>query len=162
MAAFLKQFAPNRWAAMERMPEAEGYRKAAMAFAAARWRHLQYLQDEDPQLYEIKVRQLIAEDKIFGLLAGTRTPQERVHLRKQVRELAADIVKQALAERERRIARLRQELKAEEDRLEADRSAVDALVEKRTDTFIAEGPTPYRPDFAGHRPRRDSATRPAE
>jgi len=156
--AFMKQFAPNRWAAMEAMRDG-GDRAGAMVFALARWRHLQFLREEDQELYDIKVRQLVAEDAIFGLLASTRTPADRVPLRKDIREKAADLVRLGLAEREHRIAKLREEIKAEEERVAKDRTDMDSLIDRRTDSLITDGPVASRPDGGPRRPRgRDGAT----
>lgn len=156
VAAFMRQYAPNRWMAMEALPEAGTVRRGVMIYVVARWRHLEMLREEDPSLYEIKVQQLAVEDDIYGLLARTHSPAEREPLRKTLHGKVTELVRLGLAERQQRIQRLRESLKAEEERLLRDQKSIETMVERRTDAFITDGPVTLRADL----PRR--AGRPAE
>ncbi len=147
IAAFMREFAPARWAALESLPEAGAVRRSVMVYVAARWRHLQILREEDTQLYDIKVQQMTVEDAIYGLLARTRTPAEREPLRKILREKVTELVKLGLKEREHRIERLRQSLKVEEDRLTRDRGTTTRMVERRVDAFVTDGPVTLHSDM---------------
>ena len=153
IAAFMRQFAPARWAALDALPEAGALRRGVMVYVVARWRHLQILREEDAALYEIKVRQMAVEDTIYGLLARTRTPAEREPLRKNLREKVDELVKLGLSERTHRIERARQALTAEENRLKEDQAGMKSMVERRVDAFITEGPVTLHPDLP-RRPRR--------
>ena len=153
IAAFMRQFAPARWAAMDALPEAGAVRRGVMVYVVARWRHLQILREEDAALYEINVRQMTVQDAIYGMLARTRTPAEREPLRKTLREKVDELLKLGLTERTHRIERARQALTAEEDRLAKDRAGIKSMVERRVDAFITEGPVPLHPDLP-RRPRR--------
>ena len=152
IAAFMRQYAPARWAAMDALPEAGAVRRGVMVYVVARWRHLQILREEDAALYEIKVRQMAVEDAIYGMLARTRSPAEREPLRKNLREKVDELVKLGLTERTHRIERLRQALTAEENRLKVDQKAMKSMVDRRVDAFIMEGPVTLHPDL----PRRPS------
>lgn len=147
IAAFMRQFAPARWAALEALPEAGAVRRSVMIYVVARWRHLQMLREEDTELYDLKVQQMAVEDAIYGLLARTRTPAEREPLRKILREKVAELVKLGLKEREHRIERLRQALKVEEDRLAKDQGATARMVEQRVNAFVTDGPVTLHSDM---------------
>ena len=129
VAAFIRQAAPNRWAALEALPENGTFRRGIMVYVVARWRHLQMLREDDPALYDIKVHQLTVEDNIYGLLACTRGPADREALRKKLHDKVAELVKLTLADRQHRIERLRQALKTEEDRLSQDQAAMESLIQ---------------------------------
>lgn len=157
---FMREHSPNRWQAMEDLPEEGGLRRGVMNFIIARWRILQSTREEDAQLYEIKLKQVTVEDNIYGLLAHTQSPAEREPLRKELREQARSLATLGLAERERRIERLQEMLKKQEELLSTDRSQLDAVVEQRTQALIQDGPTSLRPDFH-RRPRvEERRTRP--
>lgn len=152
VADFMRKFAPARWAALDALPEGGAGRRGVMVYVVARWRHLQILREEDSGLYEIKVSQMAAEDAIYGLLARTRSPAEREPLRKTLREKVGELVKLGLTERAHRIERLRQALKAEEDRLARDQGGTKSVVERRVDAFITDGPVTLHADMP-RRPR---------
>lgn len=147
IAAFMREFAPARWAAMESLPDSGAVRRSVMVYVVARWRHLQVLREEDTQLYDIKVQQMTVEDAIYGLLARTRTPAEREPLRKSLREKVTELVNLGLKEREHRIERLRQALKVEEDRLAKDQATTGRTVERRVDAFVTDGPVTLHSDL---------------
>ena len=147
IAAFMREFAPARWAALESLPESGAVRRSVMIYVVARWRHLQMLREDDTQLYDIKVQQMTVEDAIYGLLARTRTPAEREPLRKILREKVTELVKLGLKEREHRIERLRQALKVEEDRLAKDQGTTSRMVERRVDAFVTDGPVTLHSDM---------------
>ena len=149
---FMRKFAPARWAALDALPEGGAGHRGVMVYVVARWRHLQILREEDLELYEIKVSQMAVEDAIYGLLARTRTPAEREPLRKHLREKVGELVKLGLTERAHRIERLRQALKAEEDRLARDQGGTKSVVERRVDAFITDGPVTLHAEMP-RRPR---------
>lgn len=153
IADFMRQYAPARWAALESLPESGAARPGVMVYVIARWRHLQMVHEEDPELYDIKVQQMSAEDSIYGLLARTRSPADREPLRKTLRDKVARLVELGLKEREHRIERLRQTLKTEEDKLAQDRGRMNSMVDHRVDAFITDGPVTLHPDLPS-RPRR--------
>lgn len=168
VSQFLREYSPNRWRALESLPEEGRERRAVMAFAVARWRGIQELKEAEPALYDLKLKQLKVEDDIYGLLAVKLPPAEREPLRPKVRESVEQLVNLRMAERELRVESLRKQLKEEEERLASDKARVDKMVDRRTDTLMQEGPGALRLGLGrGNQPPRTPpahppTTRPAE
>jgi hypothetical protein len=168
VSRFLRVYSPNRWHALEGLPEEGPERRAVMAFAVARWRGIQELKETEPALYDLKLKQLKVEDEIYGLLAVKLAPAGREPLRATLRESVEQLVNLGIAERELRVERFRKQLKEEEGRLASDKMRVDKLVDRRTEMLMQEGPGALRLGWGrggqsqrmppGHPP----ATRPAE
>lgn len=106
-----------------------------------RIRMLQALEERDPPLYELELRLFRLEDEIIGAMSDARRAREAGD--EAGASAAADQARQAvqayaqgvLEQREARIARLRQELAREEQRLEADRANIEQLVERLMERF---------------------------
>ena len=103
--------------------------------------------DEDPKLYENKVAQLTVEDDLYGLLSATTNPEEREKVRPKLKELLQKMVTLNIQEREQRIARLREQLSSEEQRLAADKGRTESFVNNRVEQMIAEGTGALRRDM---------------
>ena len=147
ISQFMHDNSPNRWEAVESLPEDGPERRTIMVLVAARWRTLQTTREEDPGLYGLKIKQLLFEDDIYGLLGGTRSSAEREPLRDKVRSVVSQLVDLQFQERERRIARLRDLLKAEEVKLANERTEHKGIVDRRTANLIAQGSSAFRPDM---------------
>lgn len=147
---FMTEHSPNRVRAMEALPESGASRRGVMAFVLARYRALQAVKEEDPRLYDIKVKQVESEDELYGLLAPTRTISERERMRDKIRIATKAMIEQNIAEREHRLERLRQQLQREEQKVNADRSQMEARVDARAQVLIQEGASALRRDLLRH------------
>ncbi len=155
---FMRVHSPNRVRAMEGLPEDSSARRGVMAFVVARYRALQAVKDEDPQLYDLNVKQVEIEDELYGLLAPVRTVGDREKLRDRIRDAVKRQMETNLAEREHRLNRLRESVQREERRLDSDRSQLDQLTDTRTNALIQEGTPALRRDGL-RRAIRDDARR---
>jgi hypothetical protein len=140
---FMNQWTPNRWAKFRDMPE--GQRKDKLkSIVANRYRAMQELKLNDTDTYQLRVKRLQIEDRIFDLgwrvnhngegpttqpapAADARlTPEQlRAELRKEVRTLIANRIE----ERRLHVRQLSDRLKSETARLDDEQANVDRLVE---------------------------------
>ena len=147
---FMAENSPNRWKAIESLPGHGPMHRVLMNVVVARWRSLESARTADPKLYDIKLSELKVEDEVYGLLAGTQSAADREPLRQKLTEASKQLIDLNMEERQHRIDRLRQLLKGEEERLQADRGHADLLVERKVTSLINEGVS-LRPDLL-HRP----------
>lgn len=155
---FMREHAPNRWQAVQSLPDDGVVRRGVMGFIVARYRALQDVKKDDPKLYDVKLRQLAVEDELYGMVASETTPEEREKHRDALRIATRKLLELNLAERELRIDRLRQSLSTEEQRLATDRAQLDTHVNGRLEAFINEGTAALRKDmFPVRRPPRSEA-----
>jgi hypothetical protein len=154
--AFMREHSPNRVKAMESLPEESSARRGVMAFVVARYRALQAVKDEDAQLYDLGVKQVEIEDDLYRLLASARTVGDREKMRDRIRTAVRPQVETNLAERKQRLSRLREALRREERKLDADRAQIDELTETRTNTLIQEGTAALRRDALRRGLREDA------
>jgi ribosomal 50S subunit-associated protein YjgA (DUF615 family) len=132
-----------------------------MVFISERWRTLRNLKDEDPQLYEMKLKQIRLEDGIYGMLAKARTAKEREAKREEVHNAVKELVSLGIEERQRRVEELQKMLAKEQEKLTDDRDRIDGVVNHKTDSLIAEGPSALRPVLPRLEFRPDATTRPS-
>jgi hypothetical protein len=149
---FMRENAPNRWQAVESLPdEGSSLRRNVMGFVVARYRMLQGMKEEDPKLYDIKVKQLRVEDELYGMLANTNTPEQRTAMKPELTTAAKKLVELTLQEREQRIAKLKDIVTREEQTLASDQGQVDAKTAARVESLITEGQAALRGDMGGGR-----------
>jgi hypothetical protein len=131
MDEFSRRYSPRRWQAVRSLDAAQQERIAGMMALRRGW--LRRLQQGDPELYELRVQRISAEDLVFGLrqeldkVEGEQAAKVRDMLRSAVREL----VQVALKERQIRLERFAERLKQERQRLSEDQGRVDQLIEQR-------------------------------
>lgn len=152
---FMREHSPHRIKTMEKLPEDSAARRGVMAFVVARYRSLQALKDEDAQLYDLGVKQVEIEDELYGLLAPARAVGDREKMRDQIRVAVKRQVETNLAERERRLSRLRESLRREERKLDGDRARIDELTDARTNALVQEGTGALRRDALRRGTRED-------
>ena len=126
------------------------------------FRGLQLLKDQDSTLYDLKVKEIQAQDEEFGILQNAEkvTPDE---LKSKLREKAKDYVALKQDERQHRIDRILVTVKNEQKELDKDKEKMNTLVEERIDMLIKQGPSLFPtpgPRRGGEGARNDS-TRPA-
>lgn len=144
VADFMAKYAPNRWKALDQLPDDGGLRHGVMNFVVARYRQLKEVREEDERLYDIKVKQLVAEDEIYGLVMPLKSPTERESHRDDIKAAVRKLLTLNQEERERRTERTRQALESEERRLTSERDHMDQLVDSRTSALIVDGASALR------------------
>ena len=136
--AFLKEHAPKRWAILQNLDE-EGQQRVR-GFVFWRFRTLERMKNNDPDMYQLHLKRFGIEDEIFGIRFPIRqegrfaTEEEMSKMRERV----AALVDVSLEEREIRVQRLREMLKREEDYLAAERGSRDAAIQERV-SLIEQG-----------------------
>jgi hypothetical protein len=168
---FMREHSPNRFRFFDALPEESSERYAIILLVSARWRAIEALKEDDPPLYETKLKQIHIEDDIYGMVASPQTPAQRESMRARLHESVRELLVLGLSERERRIEQLHRALKTEEEKLQNDRKQLDVMIERRANSLLTEGPAALRPGpglgrwpgIAGsERPApRGPATRPA-
>jgi hypothetical protein len=139
----LKEFcvanSPNRWKVIDSMTKspAKEARTGAMAW---QFRSLKLLKEQDAALYEIKVKEIRAQDEEFGIL---QNPQKLAPdaLKLELRPKALEYVTLRLDERRARIEDLEKKLEAEKKAEVADRDRTPTLVDERVEMLINQGPS---------------------
>jgi hypothetical protein len=158
---FCKTNSPNRWKEIEALPKGQN-KDAKIGAMGWQFRTLQTLKDQDPTLYDLKVKEIQAQDVEFGILQNPDkvAPDE---LKSKLREKAQDYVTLRLDERRHRIERLLVTLENEKKDLEKDKDKMGTLVEERVDMLIKQGPTlfPTPGPRRGNEGARNDSTRPA-
>jgi hypothetical protein len=138
---FIRQHSPNRASFIERqwLPGPARQRMAVMMINT--YRNLQKAKEQDPEVYDLMLKRLELEDKLFerdfrrSLLSGSSDAKA------ELRSKALDIVRLSLREREKRIERLERALEVEKKNLAADKANPDALVDghaRRMETQLRE------------------------
>jgi hypothetical protein len=140
--AFFRAHSPNRLVMFDQHMDDPRMQYRMRRFMQERYTMLQNLKERDPNLYELKVKQIELEDVIFGLaqeLRSTGDEAAREKLRGKIREQVVLWVDASLQEREQRLEKLKQLLADETKRLEADRNDREAMVERRLERVLSGG-----------------------
>jgi hypothetical protein len=155
---FLIKHSPNRWAAMNDSARGGGggspVKFGGMFF---RYRGLVVLKNEDPELYDIKVRQIEIEDQEFGLMRQLREAkkddkaEDVDRITKELRKYADEYVTKRFEERTRRVAKLEKVLADEKAALASERDRKDALIGQHVEAVLHDQPThrPFGPGPGG-------------
>lgn len=150
----IKSHSPNVWARMDRMPSDSPARMNMMRSLIERHRDLERVERRDPEQYKRELAQIEIEDQIVGIAREARqasSESEADALKQKLRNLVEKLVDLRFANREARLKRLSDTLAAERERLEADKRARDAAVERHFGSALKgagrpprEGPPPRR------------------
>jgi hypothetical protein len=145
IAAFMEANAPHRWSIYRRFEEqARNDGRPIIALntlrrrMAIRYRMLNVLAQDQPDLYEFVIRQAKVEDQAIETLAVLRSRPDDTASRDRLWQLAEQFVRNTLEERATRIERLRKALAREEAELARDREDISALVERIIRRFEEE------------------------
>ena len=155
--AFMKIHSPKR---LEHLDDIGDDRQQNVKnMFAARYRALNELKDQDPEMYQIRLARMPIEDKVFELgwkLAHNRGVKDfkpddtRAELRTQLREL----IKSRFQERALRLKHLEKRLANERQKLKDDEQRLDDLVNANLSDLAEEKiPRDLRPQLMPRRPR---------
>jgi hypothetical protein len=138
---FMQQHSPQRFKALENMPDGEAKTRirAAAAQAYLNWMRLA---NTDLELYSVVLKRIDLEDQIFGKFKQIQSdPVDKQDADKaELRDLVARLVDNGIKERELRLDRLRKAIDKETAALETDKKNRSEAVDKRYDAlFNSEG-----------------------
>lgn len=151
---FCKENSPNRWTSIERWMARDNIRdfrppRDKLLFQII---NLMELQKVDPELYQIRIAQIRAEDVEFKYVREFNVAQRRGEpdaatlARQQLKEHAAQTVKLRFQERQLRLSRLQKRLDEEKSRLASDMGNPALLVENHVEEVLENpgGPPRFR------------------
>jgi hypothetical protein len=113
------------------------------------------LENQDPDLYEIKVKQIEIEDEEYGLMKDVREARKAEDAAKidaitpKLRELSAKYIASRIDEHAHRITNLEKAIKSEQSALAYDKEKQQALVEERVKALLSDNPKPSRGHGSG-------------
>ncbi len=134
-AKYFEQTSPNRWASLQK--NKDWSTQPLKHMVVNRWRAMEWLGKEDPELYQNKTQQVAEEDKVFGLINALPKGEPTSEVRTQLQDHIRGLLTLRLAERKLKIDRIRQLLQAEQTRLQAEQERVQKD-EERTDQLVSE------------------------
>jgi hypothetical protein len=153
--AFFREHSPKRSEAFSRLPDDnKGRRRNIKQLVHSHYAELKRLEKEDPEVYQLRLKQVRAEDDIFGMLmdrwnAGP-SRADWTALSTPLREQVALLVDLDLQERRLRLDRRQQSLDKQKQALADDESRRDERIERRL-SEIRKAAERHRPR-GGNRP----------
>jgi len=173
LKAFCEKHSPRRWQEIEDRIQKYG-RRAGMpriSQMSFKFRELQKLEKEDPELHKIKVALIEIEDVEYGLITDLKSldksdEKRAAELRKQLRDENKQYVDLRLQERAHRLDRLARMVEDEKRKLADDTRHADRLADERLADLESQGPDFFLPRFnrrgdAGDAPAQPPTTTPA-
>ncbi len=136
---FARDHAPIRYAFYDMLPEGPARFRVLRTFVQ-RYRLLQSLKEESPEIYAINLQRFEAEDNALGLARNARSataPAEVAAAKSKLQEKVALIVDLNLQERQKRIDKLETRLTEEKQHLLRDQGNVDELIAKEVAQYTS-------------------------
>lgn len=167
---FFKQHSPERMAALEGLDNSR--KRRFRPIIATRYESIQSLEGVNPELHQIKIRQLEIEDQIFALKREHNdvTPKspEAQKLREQMRQVVAELIQSRVQERKVRINRIQKLLAQEQKKLVEDERRQEQMINRHTEAVLRSDDDPVlnprelreEPRSPRRDPERDSARDP--
>jgi hypothetical protein len=145
MENFCREHAPKRWAAL-------GADKSPMRFGGMyfRFRGLMMLENQDPELYKIKVRQIEIDDEEYGLMKEIRQARKDSNSdvintdTAKLRDLSKEYIASRIDERSHRIISLQKSIEKEKAQLASDKQNQAALISERVESILNDTPSRSR------------------
>jgi hypothetical protein len=170
---FMEKYSPRRAQRLKDVPEKR--QEPILRHIDAQYRALQRAKDEDPQIYELRLKRLPIEDAMFDLGwqlkhdddNTTRVTNEE--LRSRLRDQVRQFVDNCLEERRLRADRQAQRIRQEQQKLESEQKQLGELIANK-ESLIEKGVSAIEEERAGalkdlvapprKLPRTPSATEP--
>jgi hypothetical protein len=134
---FMQSHSPNRFAAIQSLPE--GDEKSTVENLVTRsYLNWMRLETEDIELYKIVIKRVGLEDKIFGEVSQYQqaAPDHKDRIRAAMKADLSDLLDVRAEERQLRIDRLENTVKAEQRKLDADKASKSRLIDKRLESVL--------------------------
>ena len=156
--AFMKKHSPERWTRLEEVGDDQRQQGVRNMFAA-RYRALQELKQQDPEMYQIRIARMPIEDKAFDLswkLTHARPNEPQDENKAKLRVQLGLLVKSKLDERELRLRHLEKHLAEARQKLKDDEQRMDELVNANLNDIAEDRlPRDLRPQLVPRRERRN-------
>lgn len=139
---FMEKYAPESYKAIAALPERTPQRSVMeRGITRAYVNYQQVRLNNADGLYEVIVRRVQAEDRIYGLTVQVRrTPaKDREALTRALRTAVADWFDVSLQERQLRLVRLERTARQERKRLADDNAHQDRRIQERVDRILGDG-----------------------
>lgn len=135
---FMKSYSPRRWEKFQDVPDER--KDKILSNIRTQYHWMQRLKDEDPKIYDIRLKRLPIEDDMFALgwelhHGEPKAPDE---LRKKLREKVRQFVRNSIEERQARLDRWRERLRKDEEWLNKQQAEFDKDA-KNMDTLVDKG-----------------------
>ena len=125
---FMKQYSPKRWAKLTDLPEERQGR--LKSFVADRYRMMQQMKQNDPAMFDLRLKRLPIEDEIFALGWDlNHKPDDADATRKKLREQVRMLIESRIDEHELRIKELKDRLEQEQKRLAEAKANKDSMID---------------------------------
>ncbi len=127
---FMKENSPQRWQAYQDL-SGEQQEKLKMTIAR-RYRMLQFLKNNEPEMYDVRLKRMGVEDQIFGLTRELKsaTPADRPKIEEKLKSKLGDLVDLGIQEHQARIQRFQKLISQEQDQLSREQSNREQIVNK--------------------------------
>ena len=142
-AQFMEQHSPRRWRAYQSLPDER--RQGVRRMIYVRYRNLQQLRGDDPELYDVRMRQLVMEDDIWRLvdeLRASTSEEQREPIIQQIRQRVQETTALWLKEREHRLARQEAVLQTMREDLATDRQNLEEIINERVSREVERARLP--------------------
>jgi hypothetical protein len=166
-AALMQAHSPNRWQFFSELEEGDRFYRALRRRIVDQYRLLERIEAKDPDLLELKIRQIEVEDDVYGLIRTLGRAEEAeqempagddIPVPEEVRVKLQELVELQFAERRYHVERLEEALESEKARLVLDQGNMDGLVEQqwmRWRRVLSGGPQRRRPHMEGREPHEE-------
>jgi hypothetical protein len=122
---WMEKNAPRRWSYLQTVKNtnAQAFKREFREFFVPRIRQINWLQQSDTKLYDLRMQRIELEDEAFGMLqdlVASKNPTEKTALTNSLKGKLGDMYDNTLAERQQRINELATFLETEQQKLKDD------------------------------------------
>lgn len=134
--AFMQKYSPRRYEKLQELPDAR--REKLMVFLAARYRMLQELKQNDPEIYEIRIARISVEDNIFdlGWQLNHDSPRNVDELKSKLDKQLRALYRSGIEERRVRLRQWKKRVEEEIAQIEKNEANMDRIVESSMNNLL--------------------------
>lgn len=145
---FFRTYSRRRAEAIRALPQEKQERVRGLI--TARYGGIWLIETQNPKLFDLKIKQVQAEDDIFGLKGElAENPGKGDQIRAELRKKVEELVELRMDERKQRIERLKKQLGDEEKQLKEDQAKKEKMVEKQYERVLDAPTLETMPDRPG-------------
>ncbi|HWE01250.1 MAG TPA: hypothetical protein VG326_02480 [Tepidisphaeraceae bacterium] len=135
---FLSVHSKNRYEQIERIPG--GPKKPFEQFLVGRYRMINRLKAQSPELYNLKVREVELDDDVFGIcLKLKRNTGDKARLQSELKARITELFDLGISERKLRIGLVETALADQKKILKTEQDGREQLVDDRYGAVLSEG-----------------------
>jgi hypothetical protein len=152
ISQFMQEHSPKRWAKFNDMNLPAERSDRLRGFVALRYHNLMELKQNDPKMFEVRLRRMPIEDEVFALGWELRhKPENPDAINGKLKEQVRALIDNRIEEHELRVRTLKERLAVEEDRLAQAKANKDEVIVKSMQA-IRDNKFPAMGDFASPAP----------